>query len=80
MQVVETPSGYSPKVAFSTVPAGQNTSAYSQLGMQVLLVGCPVYPLNETYQAMVLNQLHIAFDAVSMPHILAYQSSEVSSL
>ena len=78
MQVENTSNGTVQTPAFSTYPAGANTSAYSQLGLQVLLQDCPQYPINETFQAALLNAMHSAYDEAQIYHILAYESQSVS--
>ena len=74
----DTGNGTAQKQAFSTYPDGANTSAYSQLGLQVLLENCPEYPINETYQAALLNALHSAYDEAKIYHIVAFESQSVS--
>ena len=78
LQVENTSNGTVQTRAFSTYPAGANTSAYSQLGLQVLLENCQEYPINETYQAALLNALHSAYDEAKIYHILAFESQSVS--
>ena len=80
LQVQNTANGTVETVAFASVPQGQNTSTYTTLGLQLLLTNCTTYPLNETYQAALLNSMHLAFDDVHVPHILHYQSQAVGSI
>jgi len=78
LQLQPESGGYKVDRAFATVPAGANVSTYSQDGIETLLQGESIFPFNETYQAALLNQMHIAFDQAGVPHILEYQSASVS--
>ena len=64
--------------AFTNVPAGTNTSTYSEQGIQLLLQGQAIFPFNETSQAVLLTILDAAFDPIL--HILQFQSQGVRCL
>lgn len=64
--------------AFQSVPAGANTSTWSESGVQLLLQGDDLLPFNETYQAALLNQIGGAFKQAGVPYILDYEGAGVS--
>ena len=79
VQVVQQQDGTSQATyAFSTVPRGSNVSTYVSNNVEFELQGSKIYPFNETYQAALMNQLHVAFDTAGIPHTIYYNSTTVS--
>lgn len=78
-QVIQQPDGTTTSTyAFSTIPSGSNYSAYQPYDLGVGLTGYNIYPFNETYQAALMNQLHIALDDAGIGHTIYYNSTQVN--
>ena len=80
LQVVQQDGDSVETYAFATVPEGQNVTAYTPNNVVLGLTGYQIYPFNETYQAALMNQLHVALDDAGIGHTMYYNGTTVGSL